>query len=64
MYGNLIIEMKRKKVTQKELADCIGITTRGIFKKLHGGEFYHSETVKIRDKFFPDFDIEKLFERC
>lgn len=62
MHENLIIAMKRNKITQKEIAKCIEVTERSVFNKIKKGNFTHTETVKIKNTFFPDSDLEELFK--
>lgn len=63
MYANLIAEMKCSKITQLQLAEALGITNRGLNKKLFGGSFKSEEMFLIQDKFFPDKDLRTLFAK-
>ena len=64
MYGNLIIEMKKKKVTQAEIAKALNISRRSVFNKVSGNiEFSMSEALTIKRTFFDDQTIEYLFEQ-
>lgn len=63
MYANLVAEMKRKKITQLQMAKVLGITNRGLNKKLLGGNFKSDEMWLIQDTFFPDKDIRTLFTK-
>lgn len=62
MYGNLKAEMARHEISTTDIASAIDVTDRTAKNKLTGKtEFLFSETIKIRDSFFPNWDIEKLF---
>lgn len=63
MYANLLTEMKRAKVTQLEVAKALGITNRGLNKKILHGNFKSDEMFCIRNTFFPDKDLETLFTK-
>ena len=64
MYGNLILEMKKRKVTQTAIARSIGRTARGTNKKILGEtEFTTGEAMTIKQTFFPDLTLEYLFEK-
>ena len=65
MYANLYIAMKTRKprVTQKNIANEIGITPRQAFNKINNGKFYDDEALKIQGKYFPDYDLKELFKK-
>ena len=64
MYGNLLIEMKKRKVTQAEIAEALNISRRSVFNKVSGNiEFSMSEALTIKRTFFNDKTIEYLFEQ-
>ena len=57
MYTNLKVELIKKSLTQKEIADYIGI------HKISNGSFSVEEAFKIKERFFPECDLEYLFKR-
>ena len=62
MYGNLKAEMARCEISQSDIAKAINTTEKTVKNKLTGvTEFSFFETLKIRDSFFPAWDLEKLF---
>lgn len=64
MYGNLLIEMKRRKITQTAMAEHLGITTRGLNLKVRGhSDFTAPEMFAIQREYFPDLTLEYLFEK-
>lgn len=63
MYGNLMIAMKQRKVTQAKIARLLNMSGQGIYKKLHTGNFDMSEAVLIQEKWFADYDLKELFKR-
>ena len=64
MFGNLMIEMKRKKIVHEDLARVLGVTRRSISYKLsHGGDFKSEEMIKIQETFFSDVDLKTLFTK-
>jgi len=63
MLRNLLAEMVRKDVSRHEIADLIDNTYGTVSLKLKGRyEFSVKEAKKIRDTFFPNTEIEYLFE--
>lgn len=64
MFGVLLKEMKRKGITQKDLANKLGITQVAVSYKLTGGgDFKSEEMMKIQDELFPDIDLRTLFTK-
>lgn len=64
MYNNLRAEMARKGLTIQDLADTLGVRYATVCDKLNGKyRFYYDEAKKIKDTFFPECEIEYLFER-
>lgn len=62
MYINLKAEMVRHGVNDADLARLIGISDRTFRNKISGkSEFGVKQAMQIREKFFPDLDIEYLF---
>ena len=64
LFGVLLKEMKRKGVTQEDLAKTLGITQAAVSYKLTGGgDFKSEEMIKIQDQLFPDVDLRTLFTK-
>lgn len=64
MYSRLIIEMKKRKVTQKAISEALGIFDHTLRDKMNGKfDFKLSEAVTIRDKFFRDLPLDTLFKK-
>lgn len=62
MLNNLKAEMVRNGVSALAMADAIGRTRRTVTDKIIGKcEFYTSEAIAIRDRFFPGMALEYLF---
>lgn len=60
---NLMIEMLKKNISEKEIAKVISKSTRTFKDKLKGKyDFYFSEMLAIQEKFFPEFKMEFLFK--
>ena len=69
IYDRLKTEMKRKKITQKEICSYIGVSQSFFSKQLNG---YNSSTqckayisleqaITIQEKFFPELSVNELF---
>lgn len=59
---NLEAEMKRKKISRKNIADLLGVSYRTIHSRFNGeSEWRYSECVKVRDTYFPDKTLDYLF---
>lgn len=63
MYRNLRAEMARSGLKQEDLAKSIGVRVATISDKMNGkNRFYYDEALTIKKSFFPDLEIEYLFE--
>ncbi len=60
-YPELVGEMAKKKVTNGSMAKLLGLHPNSIYYKFNEGSFSVEEATLIRDTFFPDMSIEKLF---
>lgn len=64
MYPNLEAEMARKEVKKRDLAKCLGVRYATIIEKTKGKRpFLLDEALKIKRTFFPQCDLEYLFEK-
>ena len=64
MYGNLIIEMKKAKISQTDIAELLGISKNSMCMKLKGKfSFRADEMFLIKNKVFPECSLEYLFEK-
>lgn len=62
MYTNLERILKERKITKKELATFLRIRYATLVDKTNGNSrFFLDEAMLIKDKFFPDIEIEYLF---
>ena len=57
-------EMAKKDVTIESVSQLLGIHRNSVANKLRGdSSFSVEEAIKIRDKFFPQMEIEELFQK-
>lgn len=66
MYPNLLIEMKKKKITFCQIAELLQCQLATVSDKAQGKSvngFYFEEAERIKNVFFREFDIEWLFQR-
>lgn len=61
MFANLYAEMKKAKITQVKMSALLGITNRGLNKKIQRGDFTSDEMFTIQRTYFPDKSLEYLF---
>ena len=63
MYKNLKAEMARNSVRGKDIAKTLGTREATISSRLTGKtEFSYKEAKRIKDTFFPNVELEYLFE--
>lgn len=63
MYRNLFNAMKQKNITATQIAELLGVRLATVSDKINGkSRFYFEEALKIKKIFFPEFEIEYLFE--
>jgi len=61
--NNLIAEMNRFNIRNKDMADILGISESAISMKLRGlRKFTSDETMAIKNIFFPNCKYEYLFD--
>ena len=64
MLRNLMAEMARADISQKQLAEFIGRDEKSISNKIRcKTEFTRKEMVEIKKNFFPDCTLDYLFEQ-
>ncbi len=62
MLKNLPYELKKKKITQTQIAQFLGLSRRSLNLKISEQcEFKRDEMIKIRDEYFPDKTLDELF---
>jgi hypothetical protein len=61
MYLNLEAEMKRYGVSRSDLAKCLNVRYGTILRHFSKGKFLFEEALIIRNRFFPQLEIEYLF---
>lgn len=62
MYYNLLAEMARKQIKQKDIAKVIERDVAGVSKRLKNGKLSLREADIIHDRIFPETDFRYLFE--
>lgn len=63
MYPNLKAELARKNLNMVHLAEFLNVRYATVNSKVNGKyQFTLKEALAIREKFFPDLQIEYLFE--
>ena len=66
MYNRLLNAMKEKNITITQIANLLGCRVATASDKINGVVdcgFYFDEATKIKNVFFPEYDIEDLFQR-
>lgn len=63
MYPNLILEMRRTGVMQKQLAKQIGISEASMTKKMLGRTDFKLGEARIIQRSFPGKTLDWLFEK-
>lgn len=66
MYNKLVKAMKSKNVTITQIANLLECRIATVSDKINGTVergFYFDEATKVKQVFFPEYDIEYLFER-
>lgn len=61
-YTNLRSEMDKRGVTVTEISRGLGMRRATVSDKINGKfKFYYDEVKEIRERYFPDCEIEYLF---
>ena len=61
---NLKVEMMKSNISIEEVAMCLGIHRNSVANKLKGeSSFTIEESIKIQEKFFPNYELRYLFQR-
>lgn len=64
MYNNLKLEMKKKKVNNRDLMAALNVSYQSVSNKICGRtSFKIEEAITVRDLFFPFMALEYLFEK-
>lgn len=66
MYFNLITEMKKKKITNTQIAELLRCRVATVSDKINGKTgcgFYFEEAERIKNVFFNEYNLEWLFTR-
>ena len=64
MYNNLKFEMKKRKVSNRDLMKALRVSYQSISNKICGRtSFKIEEAIIIRDLFFPILELEYLFKK-
>lgn len=63
-YPNLAGEIARRGIKKKAIAASIHVCGKSLWKKMNGKvQFTWPEVKTIRETFFPDMDVDYLFEK-
>lgn len=63
MFRNLLAEMSRQGITRRDIAACLGVSEKTARSYINGtSKISWQDTLKIRRTFFPNLDIEYLFQ--
>lgn len=63
MHKNLRAEMARKGITMVDISNFLNVRYATVNDKVNGKyRFYYDEALKIKRHFFPECNIEYLFE--
>jgi predicted transcriptional regulator len=63
MFNNLLAEMARNKISKHDIADCLGVSDKTIRNYFNGStKISWLNTLKIKNTFFPNLDLEYLFK--
>ena len=63
-YLNLKGEMAKRSVTIEAISQLLHIHRNSVANKLRGeSSFYIEEATQIREAFFPDKELEELFQK-
>jgi DNA-binding XRE family transcriptional regulator len=64
LYKNLYAELRRRDLTQRDIASTLSVCERTISNKVNGRcPFELDEAFTIRDELFPGLQLDYLFER-
>ena len=64
LYGNLVVAMKLRKITNENIAAALGIHRNSVSNKINGdSKFSIEEAFKIHSVFFSDMNMEELFRK-
>lgn len=66
MYSNLTKLMQMKDITIKQISELLGCKYTTVSGKINGSVqsgFTYDEALKIKKIFFPEYEIEYIFER-
>lgn len=63
-YPVLTGEIAKRGIKKEAIAKELGITSRALNNKINGNSsFLWDEVLTIRDVFFPDYDLDSLFQK-
>lgn len=63
MYKNLQGAMKQKGITSTQISELLEVRLATVSDKINGkSRFYFHEAIKIKKVFFPEYEIEFLFD--
>lgn len=64
MYKNLRAEMARESITMVDISEFLNVRYATVNDKVNGKyRFYYDEALMIKKHFFPNCNLEYLFEK-
>lgn len=63
MYANLKAELIKNNITQKEVAEYLGLHENSIGNKVNTSSFSVEEAFLIKERFFPNCELKYLFAK-
>lgn len=64
VYKELVGMMAKEGIDKKSIYETLGITSKGLYNKLHGvTDFTWTEVVTIHQKYFPMIAVEQMMKR-
>ena len=64
MLHDLLGEMARNGLRNKDIAELLNFNEKTIYNKIHGfSDFDLNEAIKIRDEFFAGMELKYLFKK-
>lgn len=64
MFSNLRAEMAKRNIKGKDLAALLNVRSATIYDKMNGHyDFTYKETLAIKNHFFPEYELEYLFNQ-
>lgn len=63
MYNNLKRIVREKRISNKIMAELLGISIKAVSNKINGhNDWTYKEVVRLKKFLFPEYDLDWLFE--